>query len=115
VISAALTAAEGKDDDFDAWYRQEHCEALSKCTGYMRTRRYKLATDLQNKIPGFDKEKLPPTNLALHEFDGEALAMEEIGKTGETPWAKKVMGGLVKSEAKIFRFVNGFGDVDARF
>jgi hypothetical protein len=60
-------------------------------------------------------EKQPPIWMALHEFDGEALPNEELARTTETPWAKKVMGRLVKSELKDFRLVKWSGDVDARF
>jgi hypothetical protein len=60
------------------------------------------------------RKEMPPTWLALHEFDGEALPSEEL-KTAETEWAKTVLGGLVTSEVGVYRFVNGCGDVEFGF
>jgi hypothetical protein len=95
-----MSPAPGADDDLDAWYRQEHLAAIAKCTGYRRTRRYKLAiamqTAMQAMLPRNAKE-IPPTWLALYEFDGEAFPSEEL-KTVETEWAKTVLGGVVASE-----------------
>ncbi|KAH6672053.1 hypothetical protein B0J14DRAFT_639994 [Halenospora varia] len=106
VISAALTPAPGTDDDFDAWYKQEHYRTLSECAGYVRTRRFKLKESLI--------EKNVPTYLALHEFDSESLPQEDLQKTAETPWAKKVMGSLAGSEVFVFRLTGEFGDVKAK-
>ena len=52
------------------------------------------------------RKEMPPTWLALHEFDGEALPSEEL---------KTVLGGLVASEVGVYRFVNGCGDVEFGF
>ncbi|KAF2714457.1 hypothetical protein K504DRAFT_339823, partial [Pleomassaria siparia CBS 279.74] len=38
LVSVALQPAPGADDDFDAWYREEHLLELSKCPGYRRSR-----------------------------------------------------------------------------
>ncbi|KAF2807304.1 uncharacterized protein BDZ99DRAFT_364411, partial [Mytilinidion resinicola] len=38
IISAALTPAPGKEDDFDAWYRQEHLPLIGEGAGYRRSR-----------------------------------------------------------------------------
>ncbi len=118
LISAAMTPAPGTDDDLDAWYRQEHLAAVAKCTGFRRTRRYRLAADMQKAMqammPGASEE-MPPTWLALHEFDGEALPRVELLETAETAWAKKVMGGASLHEYRVFRYVKGCGDVEFGF
>lgn len=108
IISAALTPAPGTDADFDAWYKDEHYRTLAECTGYVRTRRYKLKTAIR-------PEANPPVYLALHEFQGDALPAEELAKTGETPWAKKVMGALAGSEVGVYRLFGSWGDVKAKF
>ena len=107
MMSAALTPAAGTDADFDAWYREEHFGTVSKCTGYVRTRRYKLKTAVVAKDV--------PTYLALHEFDSDAIPREELLKTAETPWAKKVMGSLAGKEVFIYKLTGAFGDVKAKF
>ena len=107
IISAALTPAVGTDEDFDNWYRQEHLGTVSKCSGYVRTRRYKLKTAVTAKDV--------PTYLALHEFDSDSLPQEELMKTAETPWGKKVMGSLAGQEIFVFRLTGSFGDVKAKF
>jgi len=108
VISAALTPALGTDADFDAWYMEEHYGTLAECKGYVRTRRYKLREALR-------AENEPPVYLALHEFESESLPMEELAKTSETPWAKKVMGTLAGSEVGVYKLLESWGDTKATF
>jgi len=33
------------DDDYNAWYREEHCGMLEKVPGYRRSRRYQLGEE----------------------------------------------------------------------
>lgn len=116
VISAGLTPAPGTDDDFDKWYREEHCRDLAKCPGYRRTRRFKLTFGRQNRLPATEKKIAePPKYLALHEFDVDELPAKELAATGETPWATKIMGGCVQTEVGIFKILKEFGDVKAKF
>lgn len=111
-----MTPAEGTDDDFDKWYREEHCYELSKCPGYRRTRRFKLTFGRQNRLPAADKKiSEPPKYLALHEFDSDELPQAELQKTGETEWAKKVMGGVTQTDIGVYKVLKEFGDVKARF
>lgn len=107
-LSAGLTPAVGTDADFDAWYKEEHYGTLSECTGYVRTRRYKL-------IKALRADNGPAVYLALHEFEGESLPLEQLAKTAETPWASKVMGSLVKSEIGAYKIFGKWGEVDHKF
>ncbi|TKA74538.1 hypothetical protein B0A49_02989 [Cryomyces minteri] len=68
VISADFTPAEGGENDFDPWYRQEHLHKLAKCPGYRQTRRSEKKRLLE-----------PPMFLALHEFEGKGL--KQLGKS----------------------------------
>jgi len=43
-----------------------------------------------------------PRYLALHEFSGEVLPWKELEASGQTEWAKKVMGSLVKEEVGLY-------------
>lgn len=68
----------------------------------MRTRRYNLVygTALERFV-----RRVPeiPAFLALHEFEGEDLPWKEMGESGETEWAKKVMGKLAREEVGFYR------------
>ncbi len=81
LLAVSMTPAEGTDEDFDKWYREEHLADLAKCSGYVRSRRFKTVR------PHSDLEA--PDYAAFHEFVGEALPMEELKKTTETEWSKK--------------------------
>lgn len=81
---------------------------MAACKGYVRTRRYKLREALRT-------EGEVPTYLALHEFHGDSLPDQELAKTGETPWSKKVMGGLARSEVGAYRLFGSWGDIKAKF
>jgi hypothetical protein len=111
VISAGLTPAQGTDDDFNAWYRDEHYRTLSECTGYVRTRRYKLKNAVNAK--NLERPREAQKYLALHEFDVDTLPQDELQKTAETEWAKKVMGSLQGSEVMVFRLEKELADTKA--
>jgi len=120
LIAVGLTPAPGTDDDFDAFYREEHIKIVSKAAGYRRTRRYKLELDLPQPPPEISspptpKPQNPPVYLALHEFDGETLPQEELAKANETEWAKKIAKGLVKVEMVAVKLWKAFGDEQKRF
>ncbi|KAF2114145.1 hypothetical protein BDV96DRAFT_469467, partial [Lophiotrema nucula] len=38
LISAALQPKAGEEEDFEAWYQDEHLKMLAECQGYLRTR-----------------------------------------------------------------------------
>jgi hypothetical protein len=107
VISAALSPAEGSDEDFDKWYREEHLFELSKCKGYTRTKRYNLVRG----VP----ESRRPKYLAVHEFNDDGFDMAEVMKTTETPWAKKTMGSLTMKQILVFALTFSAGEVETEF
>jgi hypothetical protein len=81
------------DSELDEWYRGEHVAEISKCPGYKRTLRYKLAT--RSLLSAF-KRSFPPAPkwLALHEFEGHEIPWKELAATDETKWAKRVIPGI---------------------
>ncbi|KAI9740927.1 MAG: hypothetical protein M1818_004533 [Claussenomyces sp. TS43310] len=121
VLAAGLEPAPGTDDDFNAWYAQEHLHEASKAAGHRRSRRYKLTSihvfgkHAEGSTAAAAAAAAPPTYLALHEFDGAELPWPDLVKTLDTPWAKKSMGGCVKTETGQYRLLKVFGDVDAPF
>jgi len=101
LLSAGLTPEKGTDQDFDDWYRQEHLEDLSKVTGYVRSRRYKLIS-----CPSGGN---PPEYLAIHEYEGDEMPQAEINKTIEPEWCQKTLKGASQVELNGFKLHKGFG------
>jgi len=120
LLAVGLTPAPGTDDDFNAFYREEHIKLICKTTGYRRTRRYKLQKDLPQPSPEVSpapppKPANPPVYLLLHEFDGEMVPQRELIKANETEWARRVAKGLVKMEVVAVKLWKAFGDEEKRF
>ena len=98
----ALTPKESTDEDFDKWYREEHLADLSKCPGYVRSRRFK-------SVPGVPGAEEAPEYIAFHEFEGEELPMEKLIETTKTEWSRKHMENVRKNETTVWKkiFVGG--------
>ncbi|KAI4671817.1 uncharacterized protein J4E78_000314 [Alternaria triticimaculans] len=115
VISAALQPPKdaSSDADFDAWYREEHLPVLSRAPGFVRSRRFKLAaaSTLEDFQFG-DAMETAPRYLALHEFSGEVLPWKELEASGQTEWAKKVMGGLIKEEVGLYEVKRVYSETE---
>lgn len=110
LVSAAVTPAPGTESDFDDWYRQEHTSKISECPGYVRTRRYKLHFTWQGVKETSEKTiPNPPSFLALHEFTGEKLPLQELQATAETEWGKRTMEGSINQEFGLYRLLQAFG------
>ncbi|VUC26910.1 unnamed protein product [Clonostachys rosea] len=109
--------------DLDRWYREEHCELLSKNKSYLRTTRFKLAyarTNAQSRVLkglAASTDELPPdppTWLALHEFecDPDELDVPGIRQLTASPLTDKVLSQLDVHEVNIYRLANEFGNKD---
>ncbi|PSN60033.1 hypothetical protein BS50DRAFT_681867 [Corynespora cassiicola Philippines] len=106
LISASLDPAQGGEAEFDNWYRTEHLDILSRVPGFVRSRRYEVVQ--ASVLDQFERKSADaPKYLALHEFSGE-LPWSELRASGETEWAKKVLGGLTKEEVGVWGWVKGF-------
>lgn len=117
VISATLTpGSKPNAEELEAFYEQEHVYEISKCPGYVRTRRFRLVdtTGLKEFVRTSAEPVEVGSVLALHEFEGVSLDMQRIAKTDETPWTAKVMGELKKEgvEAGFFQLKRVYGDWD---
>jgi hypothetical protein len=109
LCSVALQPAQGQDEDFDKWYREEHLHLLRECPGFRRSRRFKVVN--ATVLDKFERsEPEVPQYLALHEFDGEQFSMQELGSTAETEWAKRVMGNLKAGEVGWYRLKRTYVD-----
>ena len=111
IFAGALPKA-GGEDDFDKWYRQEHCREVSKTGGYRRTRRYKLVWAMERPDASTAKADPLPA-LALHEFDSMP-SQEELIPTSETPWAKTTWGEVQKQDTGVYQLVKAFGEAEGK-
>ncbi|KAF1983048.1 hypothetical protein K402DRAFT_383518 [Aulographum hederae CBS 113979] len=100
--------ADGQDDDFDHWYRNEHLGKLSKCTGYLRTTRYKL-------LPGPDGKLDGVPYIAMHEYETTNFPEEQIKETVGTEWSKKHIQGAKKFERGLWEYIVDAGKTDEKF
>lgn len=101
LVSAAMHPASDPASlaDFDKWYREEHLPLLSRLPGFVRSRRFEIASaTVLNQAQFGDVLEKAPRYLALHEFSGKELPWEELAKSGETVWAKGVLGSVERVE-----------------
>ncbi|KAF2733819.1 hypothetical protein EJ04DRAFT_494675 [Polyplosphaeria fusca] len=102
LVSAALQPRAGGERDFEAWYREEHLERLSRVRGYVRSRRYRVVD--ATVLDRFERRGAEgcPQYLALHEFEGEELDMEGLGLEGEEIgwWGLKRVYGEYEQDAR---------------
>jgi hypothetical protein len=98
VMSVALEPPPGQEDDFHAWYREEHSPMLMAAKGWRRIRRYE---QVEGNGPRF---------MALHELESlDGFKTEEYTAAISTPWRIRVTTAVVKRERFIFKLVRGFG------
>ncbi|KAF9895142.1 hypothetical protein FE257_000044 [Aspergillus nanangensis] len=124
LIAAEVELKEGVSaEEFDQWYREEHCPLISKSKGFLRSTRFKLAyarTNAQSRVlkglaPETDEPlPEPATWLSLHEFECEADEMDlvELGKLTATPMCEKMVGDFKQCDTRVFRMVKEFGEKD---
>jgi hypothetical protein len=115
VITATLTSKDAATfAEMDKFYREEHVPLISKCPGYVRTRRYKYVdTTVLNEFERADADPVGPLSwLALHEFEGPYFDMEEIVKVDDTDWTRKMLANLAEGgmEAGFFRLKRVYGE-----
>ena len=89
------------DAEFNKWYDEEHIPMLSKVTGFVRVRRYKLVDSAQ--LAGPVPEAPVHNYLTLYDADADDYSdrpafKEAIG----TPWTAKILGAVGGLEARRF-------------
>jgi len=90
VIALLMTVKDGKEEELERFYEEEHIELLSKVPGWRRTRRYVTSTE----IPGNPEKE----HLVLHEYAPEnGLGGPEFQAATATEWFKKVFAEAVKT------------------
>ena len=102
----AFVAVEMKpeaEEDYNKWYDEEHIPLLSKCAGWVRSRRFVLK-DWSLSGTAHPEAKAPPKYLAVHEWMGmEAVNSEEYKTAMTTPWRDRVMKEATGYELRVFK------------
>lgn len=97
LLAVWWTPAPGTEDDFNAWYTQEHIPLLMKVPGWLRARRYSLL------------EGSGPRYLALHDLDSEEALNEPAHEAvGRTPWRDRAVASRREYSRMLFRLWRRF-------
>lgn len=81
LVSVYFSVPDGRADEFNRWYNEEHVPMLLKCPEWHMCRRFAID----------DGNPEPWTHLALHYLASEkALQGPERAAANETPWRKKL-------------------------
>lgn len=97
LLAVWWTPAPGTDEDFNAWYGEEHIPLLMKVPGWLRIRRYSLLTGNG------------PRYLALHDLTSEgALGEPAHAAAGQTPWWQRMTASRREYSRRVFRLWRRF-------
>lgn len=91
-VALDLKDGEGRKEELDKWYREEHIDMLSKVPGWLRTRRF---------VTSSIDPKAPVEYLSLHEYAREnGLAGPEFKAATTTKWNNEIMTNTVKEKRR---------------
>jgi pimeloyl-ACP methyl ester carboxylesterase len=91
-VALDLQPGEGKKEELDKWYREEHIDLLSRVPGWLRTRRF---------VTSSIDSKAPIEYLALHEYAPKnGLGGPEFKTATTTKWNQDIMANTVKEKRR---------------
>ncbi|OSS53958.1 hypothetical protein B5807_00780 [Epicoccum nigrum] len=105
-VSFVLQEGEGKEEELQKWYEEEHVPLLQKVPGWRRTRRFVTSyLDVQAN-PSLQREF-----LALHEYAPQnGLGGEEFVAATTTKWCDKIYADVVKDrKRRVYELYYTFG------
>lgn len=83
-VFMAFDVNASEEEQFEKSYREQHAERISKCSGYLRTTRYALAT--QSILSAFRRSFPPaPRTWVVYEFDN-AIPWEVLRSDNKKEW-----------------------------
>jgi hypothetical protein len=86
-----MTPPPGGEDDFVAWYREEHIPMLLAVPGWRRAR---LSRQVEGNGPAF---------MAVHELESPAVFDQpEYQAASATPWRKRIRESVLRYERNMF-------------
>jgi hypothetical protein len=97
VLTVAMSPAPGGDEDFVAWYFEEHIGMLLDVPGW---RRVSLFQQVEGDGPAF---------MALHELETPAVFDHaKYHKSISTPWRTRIRGSVSRYERNLFKLLRAF-------
>jgi hypothetical protein len=110
VKSTAIQPANGTEEEFDQWYREEHLEQVSRMPGWRKSTRFELIFKVQSKDDETKEEA--PKYLAIHEFE-DGTEVKRMPREEWTEWTAKMVESAVKIDEGSFDYVWGMGEESA--
>jgi hypothetical protein len=102
-LTVAMSPAPGGDQDFVAWYAEEHIRMLLDVPGWRRVR---LFQQLEGDGPAF---------MAVHELETPAVfEHENYHKSIGTPWRTRIRSSVSRYERNLFQLLRSFSSVEIR-
>jgi hypothetical protein len=90
-LTVAMTPPTGAEDDFVAWYREEHIRMLLNVPGWKRVR---LFRQVEGDGPAF---------MAVHELESpQVFETTEYEASISTPWRKRIRSSVLCYERNLF-------------
>jgi hypothetical protein len=90
-LVVCMTPPEGGEDDFVAWYREEHIRMLLEVPGWRRVR---LFRQMEGQGPAF---------MAVHELESpEVFDRPEYTASISTPWRQRIRSTVLRYERDLF-------------
>ncbi|KDR76287.1 hypothetical protein GALMADRAFT_473457 [Galerina marginata CBS 339.88] len=113
VVLNEMTPAPEFEDDFNAWYADEHIPLLSCVPGWIYSRRYRFVGRSRDAEHGSGAP--PPQYLAIHVWDNDLVFNTPPYKFAvSTPWRMRVVGNVVARERLVIEFVEDVLDEVAK-
>lgn len=104
LVTVAMTPQPQAEDDFNAWYTEEHLAMLRAVPSWVSSQRYILFSATDRDAPRY---------LAMHKWtDRSFLESKEFKAATNTPWRDNVMATIAKRERFLFE-LQGARYVDA--
>jgi hypothetical protein len=98
-LIVCMTPPPGADDDFVAWYREEHIDMLLRVPGWRRVRLFR-----QTEGGG-------PAFMAIHELESpRVFECPEYTASISTPWRQRIRSSVLRYERNLFSLLRAFGD-----
>jgi hypothetical protein len=96
-LTVGMTPRAGGDEDFVAWYREEHIDMLLDVPGWRRAR---LFRQVEGDGPAF---------MAVHELESPAVFdHSKYEKSISTPWRERIRSSVTRYERNLFKLLRAF-------
>jgi hypothetical protein len=96
-LTVSMSPPAGGEDDFVAWYREEHIGMLLDVPGWRRVR---LFRQIEGSGPAF---------TAVHELETpDVFEHENYTKSISTPWRQRIRSSVSRYERNLFQLLRGF-------